>query len=499
MRFHPFLAPLLIAVCAATGAISLTGARAEAETGGSGLTLFFMGERQSQIEPCGCIQKKLGGVQFEARLYEDRPRASSVRVDAGGFSSRLQHPEDSMRTRYAVQAMAGELDLDAINVAARDLTLGEAWFADIAGHFEGVGERLVSANIHRAGEDGADAPEPEFSPFRIVERTTEDGAPVRVLITGVATADGPGSPPGLGAALEQAGWTLAPAAESLGRVLASAPEHDLVIVMAATDLATATGLSEQFPAIDVVITSAMPRPGGAERRGPAALFHLPGSEGKVLARTELTPAGEGAWSASEADILEVSPDLEPAPVLVGLIESYKQSTEEMIVLKPRRTERVFGGARACGTCHVAEYEDWRTSRHARALDTLVDKGMQFDSRCLQCHTVGFGKDNGFYNVRESMGMAGVQCESCHGPAAEHVELEQYLKTRERFGDRPADFEEKQKRAAEVLPERQVAEAVCLACHTPDNDDHFVYDEKVHRVNHSGIAAAAGVGAGAAPH
>jgi hypothetical protein len=33
------------------------------------------------------------------------------------------------------------------------------------------------------------------------------------------------------------------------------------------------------------------------------------------------------------------------------------------------------------------------------------------------------------------------------------------------------------------PHKAVPEATCLKCHTPENDDHFVYKEKLPKIAH----------------
>jgi hypothetical protein len=63
------------------------------------------------------------------------------------------------------------------------------------------------------------------------------------------------------------------------------------------------------------------------------------------------------------------------------------------------------GAAQCGACHQAEYEAWKASPHARALEKL-GAAEQKDARCRQCHTT---------TPEESdPALAGVQCEACHG-------------------------------------------------------------------------------------
>ena len=96
-----------------------------------GFTVFFIGNRRSEIEPCGCVKNQLGGVQYEASLYSDVDRALSLRVDAGGWSSGSLDAEFSMRARYLLRAMGGFLDLDAVNVGQTDLQMGRSYFESV--------------------------------------------------------------------------------------------------------------------------------------------------------------------------------------------------------------------------------------------------------------------------------------------------------------------------------------------------------------------------------
>ncbi len=64
---------------------------------------------------------------------------------------------------------------------------------------------------------------------------------------------------------------------------------------------------------------------------------------------------------------------------------------------------------------------WRgTIRHARAWQTLVDRGVQYDAECQRCHTTAFGWTGGFASADRSHAALNVGCESCHGPSFSHV-------------------------------------------------------------------------------
>jgi hypothetical protein len=90
--------------------------------------------------------------------------------------------------------------------------------------------------------------------------------------------------------------------------------------------------------------------------------------------------------------------------------------------------------------------------HASAFSSPAFKaaGGQTNSSCLPCHTVGYGLPTGFSFTNKSgvfsytTNLAGVQCENCHGPAANHANAT----------DDPT-----------VVPRVEIAATVCGGCHT----------------------------------
>jgi hypothetical protein len=63
----------------------------------------------------------------------------------------------------------------------------------------------------------------------------------------------------------------------------------------------------------------------------------------------------------------------------------------------------YKGANYCKKCHLHHYQQWQTSRHAKATDKpLKGNLIMSDKRCYSCH--------GKKETKE-----GVSCEICHGP------------------------------------------------------------------------------------
>lgn len=111
----------------------------------------------------------------------------------------------------------------------------------------------------------------------------------------------------------------------------------------------------------------------------------------------------------------------------------------------------YAGQKVCVSCHanICLYET--NTPHASAFISadFAAQGGRTNSLCLPCHTVGYGLPTGFAFTNKSgifsysTNLASVQCENCHGPAANHAA-------------NPAD--------PTVVPRVEIAATVCGGCH-----------------------------------
>ncbi|OPY66576.1 MAG: Perchlorate reductase subunit gamma precursor [Syntrophorhabdaceae bacterium PtaU1.Bin034] len=122
-------------------------------------------------------------------------------------------------------------------------------------------------------------------------------------------------------------------------------------------------------------------------------------------------------------------------------------------------EQGYAGSKACLTCHDNLSRDWPQSRHARAFDSLKKSGQENLPGCVRCHVTGYGLTGGFIDQELTPGLAGVQCEECHGAGKAHVTAPD----RHRLVAKPQ---------AET----------CRRCHTSGQDPNFDYAGKVRGVH-----------------
>lgn len=113
----------------------------------------------------------------------------------------------------------------------------------------------------------------------------------------------------------------------------------------------------------------------------------------------------------------------------------------------------FVGSERCSQCHSSVHATWTNTLHATALETLEAIGQDKNADCIGCHTVGFGEEGGFVDRATTNALAGVGCESCHGPGKDHVENVQDESLR---------------------PPKSIAASVCGQCHTGSH--HPTIDE-----------------------
>jgi hypothetical protein len=86
---------------------------------------------------------------------------------------------------------------------------------------------------------------------------------------------------------------------------------------------------------------------------------------------------------------------------------------------PAKGKAGYVGNEACSDCHQEAVDFWKTTVHASAWKTLVDRGQQYDYECTGCHVTGWEKPGGS-NMAKTEGLVDVGCETCHGPGSIHV-------------------------------------------------------------------------------
>ncbi len=128
------------------------------------------------------------------------------------------------------------------------------------------------------------------------------------------------------------------------------------------------------------------------------------------------------------------------------------------------------GSTGCKKCHLKQFKSWQETKMAQTFEVLKpgkrsgakkkagldpSKDYTTDAECLACHVTSFGKPGGFTDIKKTPDLAGVGCESCHGPGGEYTK------------DEHMSLKNKEYKLADVVAvglEVPVREESCTACH-----------------------------------
>jgi nitrate/TMAO reductase-like tetraheme cytochrome c subunit len=181
-------------------------------------------------------------------------------------------------------------------------------------------------------------------------------------------------------------------------------------------------------------------------------------------------------------LIPILQSIEPAKEFTQYIDAYKRESENLPIPETQKVaEKIYAGSTSCRSCHAAEFTQWKTHQHSRAMKALVDKGMQYNVDCLRCHTVAYKQPGGFTDLRVTPGLSNIQCEVCHGPAQKHVEDKQRLASAGAAAG--AADPHKGATGAELKLRMQWDANFCMQCHDPANDPLFNFEQDIKRVHH----------------
>jgi hypothetical protein len=405
----------------------------------------------------------VGGLPRRATYIAEKTTEGyfKINVDAGDFASAgSRHGE--FKSEWMARLM-GDLEYDAIAVGERDLKLGREKLLELATQHS---LPLVCANLIDT-ESG----EHLVEPYVIVEKGDKPlfgllGKPLRVGIFGVLSprylvpVNKPGEAPLKATDPVEAASAVIDELKDKGCTVIIALAH--ISVPEASKIAALGDLTAMVMGHSM---SHLAKP----RFDNGAIVIQGGREGRYIGDVTIEAGAGGEVLSVEGEVNSLSKTYKDDPHFAALIVEYKKALELMSFapkMKSGGTE--FIGKTTCGSCHVEQMDQWRTTRHANAFATLVENNSHFDPECVVCHVVGYGIGNGFRDAKSTPAMADVQCESCHGPGMVHF---RYHST------------DGQRGTEEAATMGTVAVTVCTQCHKDDHDPEFDYDKKVELVTH----------------
>ena len=154
------------------------------------------------------------------------------------------------------------------------------------------------------------------------------------------------------------------------------------------------------------------------------------------------------------------------PQVKKIVDEYyekrqKELEREMKELMRIASQRAYLPPEFCGKCHQAQYEQWLSTGHAHAIETLVNQ-KRMDKSCLTCHSLEFRMRGVVTEVKKR----GVECVDCHAELQDPTTAKMHG---QRPGERPTT--------------RIVNDTLCVRCHDKQNSPNFNLQTYLPKVTH----------------
>jgi hypothetical protein len=193
---------------------------------------------------------------------------------------------------------------------------------------------------------------------------------------------------------------------------------------------------------------------------------MAGARGESMGQVDFFP--EKKELHARYQLIPLTPKYPDHPETHEMLQQYKNNLQTFLQSQPLPSPNIFPppsgrtvvipvspsyrGDKTCQPCHPKPYQQWMGTPHARAYQTLADKGKTADPLCLACHTTGYGAPS-----QAGGHMENVQCEACHGPAEGHPNLGRSL--------------------------GKVDGLICTKCHNSANSPNFNYGIYLQKIIH----------------
>ncbi|MEO5712189.1 MAG: multiheme c-type cytochrome, partial [Luteolibacter sp.] len=349
-------------------------------------------------------------------LEERKNPGPVLKLDVGGaIAGGADY--DLIQYRYLARAY-GTMGFSALNMGGREAMIPAKKLASLAAV---SAVPLISASLV-----DTETRKEVLEPYRIVEL---DG--FRVGILGVVSPNSVSAPGD--------GLTVLGLNEAIDRHLpALAAKCDLVILLAFANETEMRRLARDYFEFSLILGGDVAGPTQEILRENDSMILFTTNQARTVGTLTASVTGEKRKRLSNPvyEIRLLEEDIAQSEDLRALVREYRSEirrsplaiddphAEDPNAIPGVSLTAHYVGSASCQSCHGQAHEAWEKSGHAHAFDTLVKTGSDADPHCIKCHTVGFGQPSGYRRPLGGESLVDVGCESCHGPASEH--LDKYL-------------------------------------------------------------------------
>lgn len=414
--------------------------------------LVFTADTSGRIEPCGCFSGQFGGLT-RISTFLQAAGTNPIKVEIGNAIAGLED-YNVLQFRHLLDAFHA-IGYSAVNFGEREARLPATTIRELAANSP---VPLISSNILDA-ETG----EPLLDRSVLVEFQG-----LKVGFVGVIDPDSMKHE-------TDPHVRIADMQESIGRGLAEVKDKaDILVCLAFSDENGLEEIAREFYEFDFILGGDVTQPSPTLNRVNRSRILATTNEARALGMVRATfNPRTGELTDCSGDIQLMVDSILQDPAIRQFSTNYRNEvrTVSLAIDEPAEnaTDRVPGvqyrasyvGSQACATCHADAYGIWSKSLHSHAFETLVARNSDADPNCIRCHVVGFGERGGYMRSMGTSGkLTGVGCESCHGPAREHVRVHSETLPGE----------------AVLVKMRPVGQGQCIQCHYGEFSRPFKWDE-----------------------
>jgi len=384
-----------------------------------GFVLILTGNWLGQLEPCGCSERQLGGIDRRTRVLQSVKPKNRLLLDAGPLIDRDDR-QSQLKLETFLHSMK-QLQYDAIALTGREVGI--------------LKENLGLKTDQRPVSIATNLPEKNRQEYGVIgyfEKTIQRrDQKIDCLVLAVSDPRSV-TESHLGQKLQ-----LQDPVEAVVKFLINmriAPvqrqKDKLIILLVSSSDETLIEKLRRIRAVDLLVKVGYADEAElAEPTGWLPAVISTGRLGKYIAGFTIPIDSDATLTNAEFFSIPIDADYPRDPQVVQIIDKYQLQlqvenlieNEDMLPRLATPEGLQFVGNSACSDCHGEIYEKWKNFKHGHALDTLVNRNRLFDPECVTCHTVGMSYMGGYRSREKTPDLAHVGCESCHGPANAHLE------------------------------------------------------------------------------
>lgn len=396
------------------------------------VTIICSNDTLGTLQPCGCGGNNRGGLSRRAtyikKVFSENP--NTIVVESGDLAFAVNPDKPTAQIEAVADAMA-HMGYTAVGVGPVDLRLGDKYF-------EVLKQKGITV-VHVGLEDQ------EGVPSYIIK----EGGGVKIGIVSFGAV----------AVESRDDFTLM---KRRYEALAEADrQSDVLILLDQGNVATNDWLQrnvERLGVPDVLVGGPVRMPLSEAKWVGKTLVVPTTSQGSFIGRVEVEI--DGSEKRLTYTSVSIDPSLEEDPDVLKIVQDYVK--EQSLSVKSTHIStndppQPYFPYQSCVSCHTNEFTHWKTTRHSKALATLLKEDKAIPE-CLPCHSDMYRRAKRVVVNSEQLG--GVECIACHVDVLPHG----------------ADFKKKVDSAK--------IQSQCITCHTKERSESFNMETYYEVIKHT---------------